>query len=59
MQGSCECDVKCPHGDRCMGGHAYYPDSHWFPCRKCTPAKKTTVKELLAANRRRRRQQGR
>ena len=60
MDESCECRVKCPHGDVCIGGHASYPTSHWYPCEKCTPAPKTTIKEALAVRKRRRRkQQGR
>ena len=26
----CTCRSSCPQCDlRCLGGHAYYPDSHW------------------------------
>lgn len=56
---TCECNRKCPHGDRCLGGHAYHPDSHWYPCPKCTPAEKTTVEKMLAASGRRRRKRRR
>lgn len=44
---SCNCTTLCPHGDRCFGGHADYPDDHWYPCDKCTP--KTKVEDLPAA----------
>jgi hypothetical protein len=27
----CDCDVPCPHGRRCSGGHASFPDDHWWP----------------------------
>lgn len=40
MSDPCSCVTLCPHGDRCFGGHAFDPDSHWFPCTKCTPPTK-------------------
>lgn len=55
MERSCECRQLCVHGERCLGGHVCYPDSHWYPCQKCTPTTKTTMKELRAAHRRRQR----
>jgi hypothetical protein len=31
----CECNQKCQHGDTCLGGHANYPDLHWYICIHC------------------------
>lgn len=36
MSDPCNCESECPHGDRCLGGHANYPDSHWYHCENCT-----------------------
>lgn len=36
----CNCTQQCPHGDRCFGGHADYPDAHSYPCGKCTSVTK-------------------
>jgi hypothetical protein len=41
MNDPCACDVACPHGERCFGGHANYPDSHWYGCETCSPRKST------------------
>jgi hypothetical protein len=54
MNDPCNCVATCPHGDRCLGGHASYPDSHWYPCGKCTPKTKTTFAELRKAAAKRR-----
>ncbi len=51
----CACDHVCPHGERCLAGHANYPDSHWYPCQTCTPARTVTFAE--ARTRRGRRQE--
>jgi hypothetical protein len=33
----CACDAQCRHGQRCLAGHAMYPDRHWYVCETCDP----------------------
>lgn len=37
MRARCNCTRRCPHNHSCLGGHANYPDDHWYPCSTCTP----------------------
>lgn len=37
----CACAAMCPHDERCLAGHANYPDSHWYRCTDCTPLRAT------------------
>lgn len=41
----CSCTHECPHGGTCMGGHANYPDWHWYQCETCTPSDATYVRD--------------
>ncbi|HWB36942.1 MAG TPA: hypothetical protein VHA75_13050 [Rugosimonospora sp.] len=40
---ACDCRNVCVHGDRCLGGHANYPDWHWYHCEVCSPSDATYV----------------
>lgn len=33
----CNCEHRCEHGDLCIGGHADFPNSHWYHCETCSP----------------------
>lgn len=50
----CNCSQVCPHGDRCLGGHANYPDNHWYVCDTCTPKRTVTFAQALAEHEQRR-----
>lgn len=41
----CTCDHTCDHGQRCLAGHANYPNAHWYPCPTCTPMRQVTFDE--------------
>lgn len=34
----CDCQKRCKHDVRCLGGHANYPGAHWYPCDYCWDA---------------------